>query len=369
MIYLDNSATTPLLPSLRNQLPKLAAQFANPSSLHIWGFEAEKAVDAARLHVAAALGCQKEEVFFTSGGTEGDNLAIFGAIEAKKRRGNTILTTDSEHPAVSQVLKKAKEMGFKVIRIRTKGGELDLEQLSSAATPDVILTTMMLVNNETGAVYDIPAASKIIRKQCPDALIHTDAVQGFLKLPFSPRELHVDLLTVSAHKIHGLKGSGALYVKKGTRILPHMLGGGQEKGLRSGTENTLGIAVFGLACEEGKKNLSSHIRHMASLRQWLLLQLRDIPGVHLNLPSNPVCHILHFSLPGHKSEVVLHTLSREDIAVSSGSACSSKKGKSPVLEAFGLTPERADSAIRVSLSVLNTQQDIQTLVEKIKNIL
>jgi cysteine desulfurase len=250
------------------------------------------------------LGCQKEEVFFTSGGTEGDNLAIFGAIEAKKRRGNTILTTDSEHPAVSQVLKKAKEMGFKVVRIRTKGGELDLEQLSSAATPDVILTTMMLVNNETGAVYDIPAASKIIRKQCPDALIHTDAVQGFLKLPFSPRELHVDLLTVSAHKIHGLKGSGALYVKKGTRILPHMLGGGQEKGLRSGTENTLGIAVFGLACEEGKKNLSSHIRHMASLRQWLLLQLRDIPGVHLNLPSNPVCHILHFSLPGCPSHPV-----------------------------------------------------------------
>ncbi len=368
MIYLDNSATTPLLPDLRDKLPMLADNFANPSSLHLWGFEAERTMEEARGRIATALGCLREEFVFTSGGTEANNLALTGAIEAKKRRGNKILTTDAEHPSVARVLEKAESAGFRVVRIATRGGELDMEQLNAEATPEVILASMMLVNNEVGALFDIPEATALLRRRCPEAILHTDAVQGFCKLPFTPRALGVDLLTISAHKIHALKGSGGLYIKKGVRILPHTLGGGQEKNLRSGTENTLGITVFGLAAEYEKQNLSKHTDHISSLRDRLIKKLSAIAGVHLNLPKNPACHILHFSLPDHKSEVVLHTLSTADIAVSSGSACSSKKGASPVLTAFGLSKDLADSAIRVSLSHLNTTDEIDALCAQIQKI-
>lgn len=368
MIYLDNSATTPLLPELREKLPLLADTFANPSSLHIWGFEAEKAMEESRKRLSLALGCAREEIVFTSGGTEANNLALFGAIDAKKRRGNKILTTDSEHPSVARVLDRAQEMGFCVVRIATKGGKIDMEQLEREATPDVILSSMMLVNNETGALYDIPAVSALVRRKCPEAIVHTDAVQGFCKVSFSARTLGVDLLTVSAHKIHALKGSGALYIKKGVRILPHTLGGGQEKNLRSGTENTLGISVFGLAAEKAKADLDKNIAYVGSLRQYLIDRLSSFDSVRLNLPAKAAPHILHFSLPGHKSEVVLHTLSMAGIAVSSGSACSSKKGVSPVLSAFGLTPALADSAIRVSLSAFNTKEELDALCAQIQKI-
>lgn len=369
MIYFDNSASTPLSPGVKTALREEMEYFANPSSLHRLGFEAEKRLDRARGEVAASLGVLPEEIVFTGGGTEADNLAVFGAAEKMHRRGKKILATNSEHPAVESSLKKLEEKGFTVVRLSTRGGKLDLEEVSDAADENTVLAAVMHTNNETGAVYDVSALSRIVKKKNPEALVFSDAVQGYLKSPLNPRSLGVDLLSLSAHKVNGPKGVGALYIKKGLSLPPLILGGGQERGFRSGTENLPGIVAFGRAAREGREAFEENRKQMARVRETVLEGLRGESRVKANLPENPSCHILSLQVEGYPSEVLLHMLSEREVFVSSGSACSSKKGKSPVLRAFGLSQKESDCTIRLSFSPANTVEEGEAFVKILSEIL
>ncbi len=373
-IYLDNSATTPLLPSVRDKMLEASYIYGNPSSLHSAGLAAEKVVSFARAEIFAALGvrgAKAENLVFTASGTEANNLALIGTAYAKKRRDRIkIITSDSEHPSVSGTLARLAEDGFELIRIPTAGGVLDMDALAAALDKNVLLVSFMLVNNETGAHYDVKRAFSLVKRTCPNAVTHCDAVQGFLKVRFSPAELGADLVTVSSHKIHGPKGVGALYIHpeiiKAKKIVPVTLGGGQEHGFRSGTENTIGIAGFGEAARLGRLGFASDASHMRTLRGRLVEMLSSL-DVKLNLP--PVCapHVLSVTLPDIKSETMLHFLSSRKIFVSSGSACSShSSGPSSTLTSYGLDPHSADCTIRVSLSHLNTEEDIDALVSSIE---
>ncbi len=346
-----------------------AETFANPSSLHRLGFEAEQCMKEARKKVADALFCREDEVFFTSGGTESNNTALFGAARRMKKRGNRILATDSEHPAVEEVLKRLEEEGFEVIRLSTKGGAVSLAQVMESANEKTVLLAMMHTNNETGAVYDIASASRIVKGKNPHCLVFCDGVQGFGKTLLSPARLGVDLLSVSSHKIHGPKGVGALYIRKGLVIPPLLLGGGQERGMRSGTENLPGILAFGEACAQAKENLALWQKSMAKIKETVMEGLRSSDKVSFHLPEQASCHILSLSVKGLPSEVLLHTLSEKGIFVSSGSACSSHKGRSPVLKHFGLTKEEEETTIRLSFSGLNTPEEGEEFVRILKEVM
>lgn len=375
-IYLDNSATTPLCEGAIEAMTQAMRCYGNPSSLHTLGHEAQKLIDAARNSIGSALGVRMmkaEELIFTSCGTEANNLALFGAAYAKSRRvGNKIITTDSEHPSVEKALEALEADGFEVVRIGTRGGVLNWDQLEKALDDRVLLVTMMMVNNETGAAYDLARVFKLVKERCPSAVTHCDAVQGFLKLRFSPASIGADLLSISSHKIHGPKGVGALYVSREIlrqkKLTPRLLGGGQEFGFRSGTENVIGVAGFGAAVRETGRDLDGKIQKVAALREYALLKLSAL-DVTLNVPLG-VCapHILNFTLPRIKSETMLHYLSGEGIYVSSGSACSSHShAPSATLLAFGLSPSDAENSIRVSLSEYNTEEEIDRFVETLKN--
>ena len=363
-IYFDNSATTELCHMAKERMAQAVECYGNPSSLHAAGLEAEKLVREARAAVCRSLGIRNPkdgELVFTSGGSEADNLAIFGTVFAKSRRTtNKILTTAGEHSAVENALRRLEEQGFNVVRISTAGGVLDMEQVKAEAQ-GVLLATFMMVNNETGALYDISRAFKIIKAASPEAVCHTDAVQGYMKRRFSVATLGADLLTVSAHKIHGPKGVGALWISpavlKAKKIVPWLLGGGQEFGLRSGTENTIGIAGFGGAAAQGFETLDADIARMTALRDYIAERLPD--EVEINLPQGERApHILSLRLPSIKSETMLHFLSSKGICVSSGSACSShSRAVSSALSAFGLDNNSADSTIRVSLNAHNTESE------------
>lgn len=368
MIYFDNSASTPLSEGVKKALFAEAELFANPSSLHSLGFESEKRMKIAREKVAKSLGVLPEEIVFTSGGTEADNLALFGAAKKMRRRGNKILSSDSEHPAVEKCLQELEKEGFEVVRLSTKGGALDLAQIEKEADERVILAAVMHTNNETGAVYDIASLSRIVKKKSPEALVFSDLVQGYLKTPLSPKSLGLDLAAISSHKVHGPKGVGALYIRKGLLLPPLLLGGGQEKGLRSGTENLLGIVSFGEAAREGAEALASGIGAMQAVRDSILKTLSDHPKIRFHLPENPSCHILSMQVAGFRSEVLLHTLSAKGIFLSSGSACSSHSGKSPVLQNFGLSPKEADSTVRLSFSRLNTLGEAEEFCKVLKEV-
>ena len=374
-IYLDNSATTPLCDSAIKTMTEAMGTYGNPSSLHSVGLAAQKLVDEARSALGIALGVRMPkpgQLIFTSGGTEANNLAIRGCVYSKTRRvANKIITTDSEHPSVEKLLCKLEEDGFKVVRISTRGGVLDMNAVEKELDKDVLLVTMMMVNNETGAVYDVGKVFSMVKTRCPDAVTHCDAVQGFMKIKFVPSSINADLVSVSAHKIHGPKGVGALYISadilKQRKMSPIVFGGGQENGFRSGTENVVGIAGFGAAVREAYLDLSDKIAHMSALREYTLLKLSAI-DVRLNTPvGNTAPHIINFTLPNIKSETMLHYLSGEGIYVSSGSACSSHSATpSRALTAFGLSPTDADCSLRVSLSELNTEADIDALVEHLQ---
>ncbi len=369
-IYFDNSATTELCPLAKEKMAQAIECYGNPSSLHSAGLEAEKLVREARASVCRSLGIRNPrdgELIFTSGGSEADNLAIFGTVFAKSRRtANKILTTAGEHSAIENALHRLEEQGFNVIRISTAGGVLDMEQVKAEAQ-GVLLATFMMVNNETGAVYDISSAFKMIKAASPEALCHTDAVQGYMKRRFSVSTLGADLLTVSAHKIHGPKGIGALWISpailKAKKIVPWLLGGGQEFGLRSGTENTIGIAGFGGAAAQCFETLDCDIARMASLRDYIADRLHS--EVEINLPQGERApHILSLRLPSIKSETMLHFLSSKGICVSSGSACSShSRAVSSALSAFGLDNNSADCTIRVSLNAKNTQREADAFLK------
>ena len=369
MIYFDNAASTPLSACAKKALTEEIEHWANPSSLHRLGFEAEQRMKHARSLVAATLRAAPEEIVFTSGGTESDNLALFGAAYALRRRGNTILATDSEHPAVEEALKKLESEGFSVRRLKTRRGVLSPAEVEAAATSDTILCAVMHTNNETGAVYDVAMVSRTVKKKNPDALVFCDAVQGYLKGDLDPARLGADLVSLSSHKIHGPKGVGALYVRRGVRLVPRALGGGQERGVRSGTENLPGIVSFAAAASDGAAHLAENRARMQKIREIIRSGVAGLAGVSIHTPENPSCHILSLGVARYRSEVLLHVLSEKDVFVSSGSACSSHKGKSAVLTNFGLTPQERDCTIRLSFSGQNTEEEAHRFVELCKEIL
>ena len=368
--YLDNSATTALSAAAWQRMQEAAACYGNPSSLHDMGLRAEKLVSEARRSILAALGGHAErsgELVFTSCGTEATALALFGTAYAKSRReADRILTTDSEHPSVENALRRLESDGFEVIRIPTAGGVLDMAALQAALDKKIFLATFMLVNNETGARYDVESAFRAVKAAYPSALTHCDAVQGFLKVPFTPRSLGADLITLSAHKVHGPKGVGALYIAnsllKAKQIRAYLPGGGQEKDLRSGTENVIGIVGFGAAAAALSPVCESRMAEVRALRDRAADALRDL-GIQINQP--PVCapHVLHVTLPHIKSETMLHFLSAKGVYVSSGSACSSHSHHpSAALLAYGLSASEADCSLRISFSDQNTDEDVTALI-------
>lgn len=377
-IYLDNSATTPLCESAVRMMTEAMGTYGNPSSLHSAGLAAQRLVDEARSSLGIALGVRMPkpgQLIFTASGTEANNLAIRGCVYSKTRRAaNKIITTDSEHPSVENTLRKLEDDGFKVVRISTRGGVLDMSALEKELDKDVLMVSMMMVNNETGAAYDVGKVFSIVKARCPEAVTHCDAVQGFMKIKFTPASIHADLVSVSAHKIHGPKGVGALFVGadilKQRKMSPVIFGGGQENGFRSGTENVVGIAGFGAAVREAYMKLDSNIAHMSAVREHALLKLSALE-VRLNTPiGNTAPHIVNFTLPNIKSETMLHYLSGEGIFVSSGSACSSHSSTpSRALVAFGLSPADADCSIRVSISEQTTENDIDVLAEHLQTAL
>ena len=369
-IYLDNSATTALSEGVKRRMQEVMEIYGNPSSLHAAGNAANAVLEQARRQVAASLGVSRPEpgeLIFTSCGSEADNLAILGTAFAKpRRRGMRVITTDSEHPGAANAFRLLETQGFEVVRIPTRGGQLDLARYAEALNDRTFLVSIMTVNNETGAMYDIKRAFAMAKSRDLDIVTHTDAVQGYLKCRLTPKAIKADLVTVSAHKIHGPKGVGARYVSKDSLrrrdIVPLLLGGGQENGFRSGTENIVGIAGFGQAAEEGYAALDRGIERLAALRERTLQRLSALP-LRANLPSGAVApHILNYTLPGIRSETMLHALSARGIYISNGSACSSHSHRqSEALTAFGLTPTEIEQSIRISFSVYNTPDDVEAL--------
>ncbi len=370
-IYLDNSATTALCEEAKNKMREAMDCYGNPSSLHTVGLAAHTLLEEARANVAKSLGVRigMGQLIFTSCGSEADNLAVFGTAYAKpRRRGGRIITTDSEHPAVENAMRALEADGFEIIRISTRGGVLDFEQYAEALQSSrTCLVSMMMVNNETGAMYDLKRAFAMAKTKDAAIVTHTDAVQGYLKCKFTPQSIKADMVTVSAHKIHGPKGVGALYVSpealKRRDLVSTLRGGGQESGFRSGTENMIGIVGFGAAAAAQLSSLDEHVKDMTALRAYAETRLSELP-VTLTVPTGARApHILSLVLPDIKSETMLNELSRRGICVSNGSACSSKSHDlSASLTAFGLAPTQVESTLRISLSAYNTREDVDALV-------
>lgn len=374
LVYLDNSATTPIIDeALEAYISASREHYGNPSSLHGVGVDAEHLIKSAREDILRSLYTTSGDIIFTGSGTEANNLAITGRAHAKARfhRGAKIITSDGEHASVNMPLAKLEEEGYKIAKIPTRGGTLDLSALERELTQNTVLVSIMLVNNETGAVYNIPEASKVIRRVCPSAYLHVDATQGYMKIPFSPEALGADMVTVSAHKIGGPKGVGALYISERVKtekgISAVILGGGQENGLRSGTENVPAISAFGAAARVALGNIRENSSYIESLRTRLIEGIRsreELSELSLITPDMHAPHILNIALPSIKSETMLHYLSSLGIYVSSGSACSSNTShKSEALLAYGRSEAEADASIRVSFSHKNTPEDVDLLID------
>ena len=376
VIYLDNNATTPLSDAAKPALIAAADCYGNPSSLHPSGQEARRLVENAREEILRGLGLRSRQkdgiLLFTSCGTEATSQAILGTVYAKERRDATrILTTDSEHSSVTRVMEQLERDGFEVIRIPTKRGVPDQNALRAALNKRILLASFMLVNNETGALYPVGEMLRTVKEAYPDAVTHCDAVQGFMKVPFTPASLCADLISLSAHKLHAPKGIGALYVSsaliKAKKIVPLLRGGGQEMGLRSGTENVPGIAAFGASVADLRGRISQRSEQMQALYDYAAERLTAL-SLRINRPAEGyVPYTLNLTLPSIKSETMLHALSADGIFVSSGSACSSHSAHpSDALIAFGLTPEEADCSLRISFSEYNTREDVDALCESLE---
>ena len=359
--YLDNSATTRVCPEAAEAaLRAMTEIYGNPSSTHTVGREAKKLLDASRAQAAAALGCRSEELVFTSCGSESDNWAILRGAEAMRRKGTHVISSLVEHDAVRKSLDALEEQGYTVTRLKPDAsGAVPVSAVEAALREDTVLVSLMLVNNETGGVTDIAGVSRALKAAGSQALLHTDAVQAFLKLPFTAKSLGADLISVSGHKIHAPKGIGALYIRKGLHLKPYILGGGQEDGRRAGTEAMPQIAAFGVACAAGTADLTGNIERMRALRQRAVEQL-SAAIAELRVVPGQAPHILSLSLPGFRSEVLMNYLEAREVYVSKSSAC--KKGaRSHVLEAIGLDARTIDGAVRVGLSRFTTQEDIDAL--------
>ena len=367
-IYLDNAATTMVDKDAAELAFRVMTEnYANPSSVHAKGLDAAHILKTARLRITEALGYEKGDgsLIFTSCGTEASNTAIFGAYELYFKNKDNIVISDSEHPSVENCARLLEKKGVKVFRIPTKNGILDMDYAQNAINDKTALVSCMLVNNETGAVYDLKGLKRIKDKKAPNALLHIDAVQGFLKLESKISCFDADMVTLSAHKIHAPKGVGALYVKKGVRICPRMIGGGQEQALRSGTENLAGIAAFGLAAEKGNKSRERILKKLSDINFAFKENLsRFCPEAVVNSGQDGFAkHIVSISVHGVRSEIMLRYLSDRKIYVSAGSACSSAHSDNRVLKNFGLDEKRADSTLRISFSEYNTELETEMLAK------
>ncbi len=361
IVYLDNSATTkPCRAAVEGSLNALENCWGNPSSLHRLGVESEMAVTETREAVAKALGCRADEVYFTSCGTESNNTALICGARARKKRGNKIVTTALEHPSVLETLKVLEGEGFETVKIMPdESGNISREKIFEAIDKNTVLVSIMLVNNETGAIFPVDAVRQAVESCGSSTLIHCDAVQAFGKIPIDVKRLGVDMLSLSGHKIHGPKGIGALYIKKGVAIKPYITGGGQERGMRSGTESVpLICGLHGAVSELG--NIKARLEKMRSLRDFAVKTLTETGIVTINSPDDALPYILNISLEGYRSETLLHFLESMNIFVSSGSACAKGEG-SYVLASQGLSRTRIDSALRISFSRFTTEDDILAL--------
>ena len=371
-IYLDNAATTAVCPEAAELMAEvMTRRYGNPSSTHAMGREARRLLDEARGSVASAVGAEKQEITFTSGGTESDNWAVFGVCEKVRKPGH-IVTTAYEHDAVLEPCRRMEERGWQVTYLSPdREGHITPDMVTAALRPDTALVSVMLVNNEIGAVNDVAAIAAAVRRES-GAAVHTDAVQGLLKVPVSVRKLGVDMMSLSGHKVHGPKGTGALYIRNGFRLPPLIRGGGQESARRSGTEAMPAVCGFGEAVRAGAEAMGEAVPRMRLIRQ------RIIDGVLAEIPEAAVLgpgdapHLLSLSLPGHRSEILLNLLDAAGVCVSSGSAC--KRGRrSHVLQAMGYGPKVIDGALRVSLSRYSTEQEadafVRALSEAVRGVL
>lgn len=372
--YFDNSATTRCYASVKDIVVKtMTEDFGNPSAMHKKGIEAEAYVKEAAGILAGLMKVQEKEILFTSGGTESNNLALIGSAMANKRSGNHIITTSVEHAAVGQPAAYLEEQGFEVTYLPVdEQGVVRLDALEAALRPDTILVSTMYVNNEVGSVMPIEQIGKLVHEKSPKALFHVDAIQAFGKYRIYPKRLGIDLMSVSAHKIHGPKGAGFLYINEKAKVQPQILGGGQQNGMRSGTDNVPGIAGLGAAAKEIYEHFDENIRHLYELKEHLAEGLKSMDRVLLN--GMPVMEgapqILSASFPGIRSEVLLHTLEDRGIYVSAGSACSSHKRKaSGTLSAMGMPKEQRESTIRFSFSEENTIEEVDYCLSVLQEIL
>lgn len=363
MIYLDNAATTkPCDFAVKMITTALTENFGNPSSLHALGVKAEEMVTKARKTIAASIVADPECIYFTSGATEANNLAIMGIAENYGKRRRKIISTSIEHPSVAHVLDRLEKMGFEVVRVKPDiTGAVLYEDIISAVDDNTCLVTCMMVNNETGAIVPVKKAFTYIKRSFPEVITHCDAVQGYMKLPIKTTQLFADLITMSAHKVYGPKGVGAIYIKKGIRVAPQMLGGGQEKKLRSGTESVPLIAGFGAAVEQKASTVSLRYDNAVKLKNYLLRSLETLDDVTVISDSEASPYIVSLAVEGIKSEIMLHFLESKEIYVSSGSACS-KGAKSSVLKEFNVNERLLDSVIRISFSDTTTREDIDALI-------
>ena len=371
--YLDNSATTRCSKAAADKMVLLLTEdFGNPSSLHMKGVIAEKYINEAKKKIARTLKCQEKEIVFTSGGTESNNLAIIGSAMANQRAGKHIITTQVEHASVANTMKFLEDSGFEITYLGVDhDGRISLEELKAAMRPDTILVSIMQVNNEIGAVMPVEEAGKLIKEINPGTLFHVDAIQSYGKLHISPKNMNCDLLSVSGHKIHGPKGSGFLYIKDKTKIKPIIYGGGQQKGMRSGTENVPAIAGLGIAAEEIYTDLDTKIEAMYALKSHFINEVTRIDGVTVNglTDKTSAPHIVSVSIQGVRAEVILHTLEDKNIYVSAGSACSSNKpAVSATLKAIGLPKELLDSTVRFSFCVDTTIEEIDYAVKVMQDV-
>ena len=367
MIYLDNSATTkPCAEAVEAMTKALTEGWANPSALYSFGIDAAHALRDARTAVAKAMGAEPDRVFFTSGGTEADNWAVFGTVKRLGKRGKHIITTAIEHHAVLNCMKELENQGFDVTYLQPDHmGNISLESLKAALRKDTILVSIMMINNEVGAVMPIEKMAKLTHRVCPDAIFHTDAVQGFLKIPFAAKTLGADLITVSSHKVHGPKGAGALYISPRLKSFPALLlGGGQEGGYRSGTEATPAIFGFAAAAAAGAATFREDVQQEKELLNGLIGKLCKLEGVKIN-GAHDAPHILSLSIPGVPTQNSINILQDAGICVSAGSACA-KGHRSHTLTAMNLSPETMDGSFRVSLCRDTTQEELDRLAEVIE---
>ena len=372
--YFDNSATTVVTESVKDIVVKaMTEDYGNPSSMHMIGVNAEKYVKTAKENIAKILKVDVGEIYFTSGGTEGNNMAIIGSANANKRAGNRVITTKIEHSSVANPMKYLEKQGFDVVYLPVdNNGIVDMEVLKKETTKDTILVSIMNVNNEVGAIEPVSEIGKYIKSVNPSVVYHVDAIQAFGKMEIRPRKENIDILTVSGHKIHAPKGSGFMYIKKNTKVNPIILGGGQQEGMRSGTENVPGIAGIGQAAKDCYDNLEKNVAHMTELKDCLIDELSKFDGVTINSQKGNVGapHIVSASFENVRSEVLLHALEDKGIYISAGSACSSNRpAVSETLKAMGIDSKLLGSTVRFSFCELNKKEEIDYCIEQLKVML